>query len=223
EYWKSYCKKFLLDLGLKEENLKFRDHEKEELSFYSKATCDVEYNFPFGWGELWGIADRTDYDLSRHMEYSKKSLEYLDPQTNEKYIPYVIEPSVGADRLFLSVLCDSYEEEKLENGDIRTVMKLLPALAPYKVAVLPLTKKQSDKAEEIYAMLSKYFSVDFDVAGQIGKRYRRQDAVGTPYCVTVDFDSYEDNAVTVRDRDTMEQVRLPIDELVAYIQEKITF
>ena len=157
------------------------------------------------------------------MEYSKKSLEYLDPQTNEKYIPYVIEPSVGADRLFLSVLCDSFEEETLENGEVRTVMKLHPAIAPYKVAVLPLTKKQTDKAEEVYAMLSKHFSVDFDTAGQIGKRYRRQDAVGTPYCVTVDFDSYEDNAVTIRDRDTMEQIRLPIDELVAYIQEKITF
>jgi len=223
DYWKAYCKKFLLDLGLKEENLKFRDHEKEELSFYSKATCDVEYKFPFGWGELWGIADRTDYDLSRHMEHSKKSLEYLDPQTNEKYIPYVIEPSVGADRLFLSILCDSYQEETLENGDTRTVMKLHPAVAPYKVAVLPLTKKQSEKAEEVYATLAKHFSVEFDVAGQIGKRYRRQDAIGTPYCVTVDFDTMEDNAVTVRDRDTMEQVRLPIDQLVGYIQDKITF
>ena len=223
DYWKAYCKKFLLDLGLKEENLKFRDHEKEELSFYSKATCDVEYKFPFGWGELWGIADRTDYDLSRHMEHSKKSLEYLDPQTNEKYIPYVIEPSVGADRLFLSIFCDSYQEETLENGDTRTVMKLHPAIAPYKVAVLPLTKKQSEKAEEVYATLAKHFSVEFDVAGQIGKRYRRQDAIGTPYCVTVDFDTMEDNAVTVRDRDTMEQVRLPIDQLVDYIQDKITF
>ena len=223
DYWKAYCKKFLLDLGLKEENLKFRDHEKEELSFYSKATCDVEYKFPFGWGELWGIADRTDYDLSRHMEHSKKSLEYLDPQTNEKYIPYVIEPSVGADRLFLSVLCDSFQEETLENGDTRTVMKLHPAIAPYKVAVLPLTKKQSEKAEEVYATLAKHFSVEYDVAGQIGKRYRRQDAIGTPYCVTVDFDTMEDNAVTVRNRDTMEQVRLPIDELVAYIQDKIAF
>ena len=223
DYWKAYCKKFLLDLGLKEENLKFRDHEKEELSFYSKATCDVEYKFPFGWGELWGIADRTDYDLSRHMEHSKKSLEYLDPQTNEKYIPYVIEPSVGADRLFLSIFCDSYQEETLENGDTRTVMKLHPAIAPYKVAVLPLTKKQSEKAEEVYATLAKHFSVEFDVAGQIGKRYRRQDAIGTPYCVTVDFDTMEDNAVTVRDRDTMEQVRLPIDQLVGYIQDKITF
>ena len=223
DYWKNFCINWLKSLGMKEEEMRVRDHDQEELSFYSKATSDIEFLFPFGWGELWGIADRTDYDLSRHMEYSKKSLEYLDPQTNEKYIPYVIEPSVGADRLFLSVLCDSFEEETLENGEVRTVMKLHPAIAPYKVAVLPLTKKQTDKAEEVYAMLSKHFSVDFDTAGQIGKRYRRQDAVGTPYCVTVDFDSYEDNAVTIRDRDTMEQIRLPIDELVAYIQEKITF
>ena len=223
EYWKDYCKKFLKDLGIKDENLRFRDHEKEELSFYSKGTCDVEYNFPFGWGELWGIADRTDYDLTQHQNHSKKSLEYLDPTTNEKYIPYVIEPSVGADRLFLSVLCDSYEEETLEDGETRVVMKLLPALAPYKVAILPLTKKQSDKASEVYSMLAKHFSCEFDVAGQIGKRYRRQDAIGTPYCVTVDFDTLEDNAVTVRDRDTMEQIRLPIDELVDYISKKVMF
>ena len=222
-YWKDYCYNFLLSLGLTNENLRLRDHDKAALAFYSKATTDIEYLFPFGWGELWGIADRTDYDLSRHMEHSKKSLEYLDPQTNEKYIPYVIEPSVGADRLFLSILCDSYQEETLENGDTRTVMKLHPAIAPYKVAVLPLTKKQSEKAEEVYAILAKHFSVEFDVAGQIGKRYRRQDAIGTPYCVTVDFDTMEDNAVTVRDRDTMEQVRLPIDQLVDYIQDKITF
>lgn len=223
EYWKEYCKQFLKDLGLKEENLRFRDHEKEELSFYSKGTCDVEYNFPFGWGELWGIADRTDYDLTQHQNHSRKSLEYLDPTTNEKYIPYVIEPSVGADRLFLSVLCDSYEEELLEDGETRIVMKLHPALAPYKVAVLPLTKKQSEKATEIYSMLAKHFSCEYDVAGQIGKRYRRQDAIGTPYCITVDFDTIEDNAVTVRDRDTMEQVRLPIDELVNYLNKKVTF
>ena len=223
DYWKNHCLKFLEEIGLKKENLRYRDHAKEELVFYSKATTDIEYKYPMGWGELWGIADRTDYDLSRHMEHSKKSLEYLDPQTNEKYIPYVIEPSVGADRLFLSVLCDSYQEETLENGDTRTVMKLHPAIAPYKVAILPLTKKQSEKAEEVYATLAKYFSVEYDVAGQIGKRYRRQDAIGTPYCVTVDFDTMEDNAVTVRNRDTMEQVRLPIDELVAYIQDKIAF
>ena len=223
EYWKKFCKDWLLGIGIKEENLRMREHSKEELCFYSKGTTDIEYLFPFGWGELWGIADRTDYDLSRHMEHSKKSLEYLDPQTNEKYIPYVIEPSVGADRLFLSIFCDSYQEETLENGDTRTVMKLHPAIAPYKVAILPLTKKQSEKAEEVYATLAKYFSVEYDVAGQIGKRYRRQDAIGTPYCVTVDFDTMEDNAVTVRDRDTMEQVRLPIDQLVGYIQDKITF
>lgn len=223
DYWKSYCQKFLFDLGLKEENLRFRDHEKEELSFYSKATCDVEYNFPFGWGELWGIADRTNYDLTQHQNHSKKSLEYLDPTTNEKYIPYVIEPSVGADRLFLSVLCDSYEEEILEDGETRVVMKLHPSVAPFKVAILPLTKKQSDKATEIYSQLAKYFNCEYDVAGQIGKRYRRQDAIGTPYCVTVDFDTMEDETVTVRDRDTMEQIRLPINQLVDYISKKITF
>ena len=223
EYWKSYCKQFLKDLGLKEENLRFRDHDKEELSFYSKGTCDVEYNFPFGWGELWGIADRTNYDLTQHQNHSKKSLEYLDPTTNEKYIPYVIEPSVGADRLFLSVLCDSYEEETLEDGETRIVMKLHPAVAPYKVAVLPLTKKQSDKAVEVYSMLSKHFSCEYDVAGQIGKRYRRQDAIGTPYCVTVDFDTMEDNSVTVRDRDTLEQIRLSIDDLVDHISKKVIF
>ena len=223
DYWKSYCQKFLFDLGLKEENLRFRDHEKEELSFYSKATCDVEYNFPFGWGELWGIADRTNYDLTQHQNHSKKSLEYLDPTTNEKYIPYVIEPSVGADRLFLSVLCDSYEEEILEDGETRVVMKLHPSVAPFKVAILPLTKKQSDKETEIYSQLAKCFNCEYDVAGQIGKRYRRQDAIGTPYCVTVDFDTMEDETVTVRDRDTMEQIRLPINQLVDYISKKITF
>ena len=224
KYWVDYCFNFILKLGINKDNLRVRPHDPEELAFYSKGTSDIEYAFPFtDWGEVWGIADRTDYDLSRHMEHSKKSLEYLDPQTNEKYIPYVIEPSVGADRLFLSILCDSYQEETLENGDTRTVMKLHPAVAPYKVAVLPLTKKQSAKAEEVYAALAKHFSVEFDVAGQIGKRYRRQDAIGTPYCVTVDFDTMEDNAVTVRDRDTMEQVRLPIDQLVDYIQDKISF
>ena len=223
EYWKEYCQKFLFDLGLKAENLRFRDHEQEELSFYSKATCDVEYNFPFGWGELWGIADRTDYDLTQHQNYSNKSMEYLDPTTNEKYVPYVIEPSVGADRLFLSVLCDSYDEETLEGGDTRVVMHLHPCIAPFKAAILPLTKKQSGKAEEVYQLLSKYFNCDYDVAGQIGKRYRRQDAIGTPYCITVDFDSVYDNKVTICDRDTMEQFRLPIDELVAYLNEKLVF
>ncbi|MFV0394581.1 MAG: glycine--tRNA ligase [Coprobacillaceae bacterium] len=222
-YWKDYCHQFLLDLGLQPENVRFRDHGQEELSFYSKATSDIEYKYPFGWGELWGIADRTDYDLNRHMEHSKKSLEYLDPETNQKYVPYVIEPSVGADRLFLSVLCDSYVEETLEGGDTRVVMKLHPSVAPYKVAVLPLTKKQSEKATEVYQLLGKHFMVEYDVAGQIGKRYRRQDAIGTPYCVTIDFDTMEAQSVTVRNRDTMEQVRLPINDLVAYITDKVKF
>lgn len=223
DYWKEYCHTFLIDLGLSSENVRFRDHEKEELSFYSKATSDIEYKYPFGWGELWGIADRTDYDLNRHIEYSKKNMDYLDPETNQKYVPYVIEPSVGADRMFLSVLCDSYDEEILEGGDTRIVMRLNPSVAPYKVAVLPLTKKQSGKATEVYQMLAKHFMVEYDVTGQIGKRYRRQDAIGTPYCVTIDFDTMDDNSVTVRDRDTMEQIRLPIDQLVEYITEKTQF
>ena len=221
-YWKEQCMQFLLDLGLNKDHLRFRDHEQEELSFYSKATSDIEYLYPFGWGELWGIADRTDYDLGRHQEYSKKNLEYLDPETNQKYLPYVIEPSVGADRLFLSVLADAYEEEQLEK-ETRLVMHFHPAVAPVKVAVLPLTKKQSAKATEVYQLLAKEFNVEYDVAGQIGKRYRRQDAIGTPYCVTVDFDSENDQSVTLRDRDTMEQIRLPIDELVDYIAKKIRF
>ena len=221
-YWKEQCMQFLLDLGLNKDHLRFRDHEQEELSFYSKATSDIEYLYPFGWGELWGIADRTDYDLGRHQEYSKKNLEYLDPETNQKYLPYVIEPSVGADRLFLSVLADAYEEEQLEK-ETRLVMRFHPAVAPVKVAVLPLTKKQSAKATEVYQLLAKEFNVEYDVAGQIGKRYRRQDAIGTPYCVTVDFDSENDQSVTLRDRDTMEQIRLPIDELVDYIAKKIRF
>lgn len=222
EYWKKGCMQFLYDLGLNKDNLRFRDHEQAELSFYSKATSDIEYLYPFGWGELWGIADRTNYDLSRHQEYSKKNLEYLDPETNQKYIPYVIEPSVGADRLFLSVLADAYDEEQLEN-DTRLVMHFHPAVAPIKAAILPLTKKQSDQAMEVYTMLAKEFNVEFDVAGQIGKRYRRQDAVGTPYCITVDFDTENDQSVTLRDRDTMEQVRLPISELKEYIRNKIQF
>ena len=222
EYWRNGCMQFLYDLGLDKDNLRFRDHAKEELSFYSKATSDIEFLYPFGWGELWGIADRTDYDLSRHQEFSKKNLEYLDPETNQKYIPYVVEPSVGADRLFLAVLANAFEEEELEK-DTRTLMRLHPAVAPVKAAVLPLTKKQSDKAMEVYNMLAKEFNIEFDVAGQIGKRYRRQDAIGTPFCITVDFDTETDNAVTLRDRDSMEQVRLPIDQLVTYIQEKIKF
>ncbi|MCD8027963.1 MAG: glycine--tRNA ligase [Erysipelotrichaceae bacterium] len=222
DYWKQGCMQFLLDLGLNEDNLRFRDHEKEELSFYSKATSDIEYLYPFGWGELWGIADRTDYDLSRHQEYSKKSLEYLDPQTNQKYIPYVIEPSVGVDRLFLSLLSDAYDEEQLEK-DSRIVMHLSPAVAPVKAAVLPLTKKLSDKALEVYDILSKQLNVEYDVTGQIGKRYRRQDAIGTPYCITIDFDTLEDETVTVRERDSMEQIRLPIHELSDYLLEKVKF
>jgi len=220
DYWRSFCMDFLLNLGVTKENLRFRDHDKKELSFYSAATTDIEYLFPFGWGELWGIADRTDYDLGRHMEYSNRSLEYQDPTTNKKYIPYVIEPSLGADRLFLTVLSDAYDEEQLER-DSRIVMHFHPAVAPVKVAVLPLTKKQKDQAEELYKDLVKDFYCEFDVSGQIGKRYRRQDAIGTPFCVTVDFDTAEDGCVTVRDRDTMDQVRMPISELKSYIEEKI--
>ncbi|MEG2017525.1 MAG: glycine--tRNA ligase [Clostridium sp.] len=223
EYWKEYCKKFLFDLGMTKENLRFRDHDQEELSFYSNATCDIEFLFPFGWGELWGIADRTDYDLKRHMEHSGQDLSYLDPTTNEKYVPYCIEPSLGADRVALAFLCEAYEEQQLEGGDVRTVMHLHPALAPFKAAVLPLSKKLSDKAQEVYAMLSKKFPVDYDEAGSIGKRYRREDEIGTPFCITVDFDTMEDDTVTVRDRDTMEQIRMPISELVAYIEEKMEF
>lgn len=223
KYWKDFCKNWLLNLGIKEENIRLRDHSKEELSHYSNATTDIEFTFPFGWGELWGIASRTDFDLSRHMEHSKQDLSYLDPETNEKYIPYVIEPSLGCDRVALAFLCNAYDEEEIAEGDVRTVLHLHPALAPYKVAVLPLSKKLSDKATEVYEMLSKKFMCDYDEAGSIGKRYRREDEIGTPYCVTIDFDTLEDNQVTVRDRDTMEQVRLPIDELEAWIQEKIEF
>ena len=222
-YWKDYCKNFLLDLGMKEENIRLRDHSPEELVFYSKATTDIEFAFPFGWGELWGIADRTDYDLGRHIETSKQDLTYLDQETGEKYIPYVIEPSLGADRVTLAFLCNSYDEEEIADGDIRTVLHLHPALAPYKVAVLPLSKKLSEKAEEVYAMLSKSFMCDYDEAGSIGKRYRREDEIGTPYCITIDFDTLEDNAVTIRDRDTMEQIRVKIDDLTQWINEKVDF
>ena len=223
KYWKEFCKNWLLGLGMKEENIRLRDHSKEELVFYSKATTDIEFAFPFGWGELWGIADRTDYDLSKHAEHSKEDLSYLDPETNDRYIPYVIEPSLGADRVTLAFLCNSYEEEELGEGDSRIVLHLHPALAPYKVAILPLSKKLSEKAEEIYSMLSKKFMCDYDEAGSIGKRYRREDEIGTPYCITVDFDTLEDNQVTIRDRDTMEQIRLSIDELEEYISKKIEF
>jgi len=223
-YWKDYCLKFVESLGPKAENLRFRDHEPAELAFYSKATTDVEYDFPdLGWGEILGVADRTDYDLKRHQEYSKEDMSYFDPETNEKYIPYVIEPSMGLDRLILMVLVDSYDEEALEGGDVRTVMHINPALAPYKVAVLPLSKKLEEKSKEVLSVLNKHFQVTYDVTGSIGKRYRRQDEIGTPFCVTVDFDTLENNTVTIRDRDTMQQIRMPIDELVKYFEEKFVF
>ncbi len=223
QYWKDFCKKWLLGLGMKEENIRLRDHSKEELSHYSNGTTDIEFAFPFGWGELWGIADRTDYDLTQHQNVSKEDLTYLDPETNERYIPYVIEPSLGADRVTLAFLCNSYEEEDLGEGDSRVVLHLHPALAPFKVAVLPLSKKLNNKANEVFEKLSKKFSCDYDEAGSIGKRYRRQDEIGTPYCVTIDFDTLEDEQVTVRDRDTMEQIRMPIEKLEEYISEKIEF
>ncbi|MDE6731608.1 MAG: glycine--tRNA ligase [Oscillospiraceae bacterium] len=223
DYWRTYCKNFLLSLGLKEESIRLRDHSPEELCFYSKATTDFEFLFPFGWGELWGVADRTDYDLTQHMKTSGKSLEYFDPETNEKYIPYVIEPSLGVERLFLAVVCDAYDEEALEDGTSRTVMRFHPALAPIKAAVLPLSKKLSEKAGELFEDLSKYFCVDYDDAGAIGKRYRRQDEIGTPFCITYDFDSETDGCVTVRERDTMAQVRIPIADVKAYIEERVFF
>ena len=223
EYWRGFCRKWLLDLGLKEENLRLRDHDKDELCFYSKATTDFEFLFPFGWGELWGVADRTDYDLTQHSEHSGQPMEYFDPETNEKYIPYVIEPSLGADRVLLAFLCDAYDEETDEKGDVRTVLRLHPALAPYKAAVLPLSKKLADGASEIFRDLAFDFMVDYDDAGSIGKRYRRQDEIGTPICITYDFDSVEDGCVTVRDRDTMEQQRIPVASLKEYIAGKIRF
>ena len=232
-YWKDFCHKWLLNLGMTDEHLRLRDHSPEELSFYSKATTDFEFLFPFGWGELWGIADRTDYDLGRHQEVSGKDMTYFEQEENKRYIPYVVEPSLGADRVTLAFLCDAYDEEVIdaEKNDVRTVMHLHPALAPFKCAILPLSKKLGDKADEIRAELSKYFMVDYDDAGSIGKRYRRQDEIGTPFCVTVDFETVgdpekgieADNCVTVRDRDTMEQVRLPISELRAYIESKMQF
>ena len=223
KYWKDYSENWLLSLGMKKENIRLRDHGKEELVFYSKATTDIEFSFPFGWGELWGIADRTDYDLSRHMEHSKQDLSYQDPETNEKYVPYVIEPSLGADRVLLAFLCNGYEEEEIAEGDVRTVLHLHPALAPYKVAVLPLSKKLSEKANEVYEELSKEFMCDYDEAGSIGKRYRREDEIGTPFCVTIDFDTLDDESVTIRDRDTMEQVRVKIEDLKDWISKKIEF
>lgn len=223
EYWKNYSFNWLLSLGMNEETLRLRDHEQEELSFYSKATCDIEFLFPFGWGELWGIADRTDYDLSRHIEVSGEDLRYIDPVTNEKYIPYCIEPSLGADRVALAFLCNAYDEEEIGEGDVRTVLRLHPALAPFKAAILPLTKKLSEKSDEIYNELSKYFMIDTDVSGSIGKRYRRQDEIGTPFCITVDFDTLEDECVTVRFRDTMEQERIKISELKDFIEKSLEF
>lgn len=223
EYWKNYSFNWLLSLGMNEETLRLRDHEQEELSFYSKATCDIEFLFPFGWGELWGIADRTDYDLSRHIEVSGEDLRYIDPVTNEKYVPYCIEPSLGADRVALAFLCNAYDEEEIGDGDIRTVLRLHPALAPFKAAILPLTKKLSEKSDEIYDELSKYFMIDTDVSGSIGKRYRRQDEIGTPFCITVDFDTLEDECVTVRFRDTMEQERIKISELKDFIEKSLEF
>ena len=223
EYWRAFCRDWLLGLGIKKDNLRLRDHDKDELCFYSKATTDFEFLFPFGWGELWGVADRTDYDLTRHAEHSGKDLNYIDPVTNERYIPYVIEPSLGVERMTLAVLSNAYEEEELEGGDTRVVMRFHPALAPVKVAVLPLQKQLNERAEALYADLSKQFMCDFDAAGSIGKRYRRQDEIGTPYCVTVDFDTLEDGTVTVRDRDTMAQERIKADELKSYLAKKLAY
>jgi len=223
DYWKKYCMDFLLSLGMREENLRFRDHSPEELSFYSKATCDIEFVFPFGWGELWGIADRTDYDLKQHHEHSGQNLEYVDPVTNEKYIPYCVEPSLGADRVALAFLVEAYDEEQVGENDTRVVMRLHPALAPVKAAVLPLSKKLSDEALELFEKLSKKFPCEFDEAGSIGKRYRRQDEIGTPWCITYDFDSEETGKVTVRDRDTMEQITLDMDEVIPYIEKHLEF
>jgi glycine--tRNA ligase len=223
DYWKSYCLNWLKTLGIKDEQIRVRDHEKEELSFYSKATSDIEFLFPFGWGELWGVADRTDYDLGRHQEISGQDLTYFDDETNERYIPYVVEPSLGADRVTLAFLCAAYDEETLEGDDTRTVLRFHPAIAPVKIGILPLSKKLSEGATKVYELLAKYYNCEFDERGNIGKRYRRQDEIGTPFCITYDFDSEEDNAVTVRDRDSMEQVRVPISELKAYFADKFDF
>ena len=224
-YWRAFCRDWLLKLGMKEENMRLRDHNPEELAFYSKGTTDIEFLFPFGWGELWGVADRTDYDLKQHQEHSGKDMTYFDQETGEHYIPYVVEPSLGADRVTLAFLCDAYDEEVVdaEKNDTRVVLRLHPALAPFKAAVLPLSKKLGDEAYKVYEKLAGRFMVDYDDAGSIGKRYRREDEIGTPFCITFDFDSLEDHCVTVRDRDTMEQTRVAIDELESYLQEKIDF
>ncbi len=222
-YWREYCANFLFGLGLKKENVRLRDHSKEELSHYSNATTDIEFLFPFGWGELWGIADRTDFDLKAHIKESGENLDYIDPVTNERYVPYCIEPSLGADRVALAFLCDAYDEEKLENGDVRTVLRLHPALAPFKAAILPLQKKYSEKADLVYSDLIKKYNVDYDASGSIGKRYRREDEIGTPYCITIDENTMNDDTVTVRDRDTMQQIRIKIEELDGFISEKVQF
>ncbi len=226
EYWRGFCKDWLLNLGIKEEEMRLRDHDKEELSFYSNATTDIEFLFPFGWGELWGIADRTDYDLNRHIETSGKDLTYFDDETHERYVPYVIEPSLGADRVTLAFLCAAYDEENIgteEKPDMRTVMHFHPAIAPVKVGVLPLSKKLNEGATKVFDELSKYYNCEYDDRGAIGKRYRRQDEIGTPFCITYDFDSEEDGAVTVRDRDTMEQERIKIEDLKDYLEEKLAY
>ena len=222
-YWKNFCHQWLLDLGMKNENLRLRDHDPEELCFYSKATTDFEFLFPFGWGELWGIADRTDYDLTQHGNHSGKDLTFFDQETGEHYVPYVVEPSLGADRVTLAFLVDAYDEEEIAAGDVRTVLHLHPALAPVKCAVLPLSKKLSEKALELFDELAKEFNTEFDETGSIGKRYRRQDEIGTPFCITYDFDTENDNCVTIRDRDSMEQVRIPLSEVKSYIAERIKF
>ena len=221
-YWRKFCHDWLLGLGIKEENLRLRDHDPEELCFYSKATTDFEFLFPFGWGELWGVADRTDYDLTQHINTSGKDLSYTDPVTNEKYVPYVIEPSLGVERMVLALLCNAYDEEEVD-GETRVVMRFSPAVAPVKVAVLPLQKQLGEKAEAIYFELAKYFPCDYDLSGSIGKRYRRQDEIGTPFCVTVDFDTLEDDTVTVRERDTMSQIRMPVDALAGYFAEQLKY
>lgn len=223
KYWKEYCETWLLSLGMKKEQIRIRDHSEEELSHYSNATSDIEYLFPFGWGELWGIADRTDFDLKQHQEHSGQDMTYFDDQSKEKYIPYCIEPSLGADRVTLAFLCEAYDEEELEGGDVRTVLRFHPALAPVQIAVLPLSKKLSEEAEKLYQKLGKYYNVEFDDRGSIGKRYRRQDEIGTPFCITFDFDTLEDQSVTVRNRDTMEQERVKIDELLTYLEVYFNF
>ncbi|MBQ2642741.1 MAG: glycine--tRNA ligase [Eubacterium sp.] len=226
EYWRGFCRDWLMELGIKEEEMRLRDHDKEELSFYSKATTDIEFKFPFGWGELWGIADRTDYDLTQHIETSKEDLSYFDDEKGERYVPYVIEPSLGADRVTLAFLCAAYDEENIgteEKPDMRTVLHFHPAIAPVKIGVLPLSKKLNDNATKVFEELSKYYNCEYDDRGNIGKRYRRQDEIGTPYCVTYDFDSEEDGAVTVRDRDSMEQERIKIEDLKDYFEEKMAY